>query len=124
MNAFSFSSFLLFFLLVLHTKFPSTKNISSMKAATSNVKGASITINTMKLHLKMHQLWSWSQKANDSFKLKYKYLTYQLTSVTVRRSLPYKSFLVTFSKACGNCTYAISWPCSSSNKKQRASFMD
>ena len=47
-----------------------------------------------------------------------------LTSLITRRSLPYKSFFVTLSKICGNCTKAISRPFSSSIKKQSASLID
>ena len=38
--------------------------------------------------------------------------------------LAYKSFFVMLLKHCGNCTYAISWPDSSSMKKHRASLTD
>ena len=53
-----------------------------------------------------------------------RYVTEPLTAKIICSELPYRSFLVMFSKHCGNCTKAISWLFSSSMKKQSASRTD
>lgn len=56
-------------------------------------------------------------------KIIYVYIIHVLTSLIVRMNGIYSSFLVRFSKFCGNCTNATSWPFSSSIKQQSASLM-